>query len=283
MFNQKKLKIQISEPVLGGLERVIWELTDYPVDAVINKTVWISYDAHIKIYGVSKETMESILTYSWKMLFIKRRGIKIFADEGDGERLIYVGQINNAVPVYEQPNVYIDIRASAGTFQNTMGDIPPSSIKGDVPVPDVFAKIAADYGMGFKNNDVPRNIVCKNPYFDQFGLTNRLAEARRAYNVDAQIYFDRVEIYPKGNAGRYGRIWYVSNKDYIGYPSFTDTGILLNFDSIFEVELFDTLDVSDSEISEANNRWRVQRVSYNLSTKIGGKWFMQINGGWISE
>ena len=280
MFKQKKIKIQISETNLG-LERVIWELTNFPMDVVINKTVWIAYDTDIKIYGLSKESMESILTYSWKMMFIKRRAIKIFIDEGYGEKLIYIGQINNAIPVYEQPNVYVHIKASAGTFQNTMAEVPPSAIKGDVPVPDVFEKIAKDYGLGFKNNDVPRNIICKNPYFDQFGLTNRLAEARRAYDVDCQVFFDRVEIYPKGNAGKYGRLWDVSKEDYIGYPAFTDTGVLLNFDSVFEVELFDTINVYGSDIEEANAPWRVQRISYHLSTKIGGKWFMQINGGWI--
>ena len=53
------VKIQISEETLVG-ERVLWELTDYPMDVVINKTVWVSYDTNIKIYGVSKETMECL-------------------------------------------------------------------------------------------------------------------------------------------------------------------------------------------------------------------------------
>ena len=49
MFSQKKLKIQIFEPKLLN-DFILWELTDFPTEVVINKTVWISMDAHIKIY-----------------------------------------------------------------------------------------------------------------------------------------------------------------------------------------------------------------------------------------
>lgn len=282
MFNQKKLKVQIVEYNGLNQEVITWEWTDYPMDIVINKVITVAMDAHVKIYGLSKESMEQITVYQWKNLIIEnKRDIYIFADDGYGEREIYSGTINVAKPVYEQPNIYIDIRASAGTFQNTMGEIPPSSIKGEVSVPDIFEKIAKDYGLSILNkNEVIDGQKYKNPYFSENGLRNRLKAAADAYNYDFVIKPDGVEIFPLSNKFYYVRHWDVSKEDYIGYPTFTDVGISLMFDEVFDVELDDKITVHDSGIETANDTWNVNQITYNLSTKIGGKWFMQVNGTW---
>lgn len=282
MFSQKKLKVQIVEKDELNNSVVTWEWTDYPMDVVINKVITFGMNAHVKIYGLSKESMESITLCQWKNLVLEnQRDIYIFADDGNGEREIYSGAIIVAKPVYEQPNVYIDIQASAGTFQNTMGEIPPSSIKGEVSVPDIFEKIAKDYGLPLLNKSYSfGGEKYKDPYFDQNGLRNRLQAAANAYNYDFVILSDGVEIYPLKSDEFLIKTWEISKEDYIGYPSFTDVGISLVFDEIFDFQINEKIKVYGSDIEVANDLWTINQIVYNLSTKIGGKWFMQVNGVW---
>ena len=266
MFSQKKIKIRLFEYNKLNLETNIFDLVDYPVEVIINKVLGSSLNAQIKIYGLSKNTMEAISMVKWKKLSLPKRYVDILVNDGDGERLIYRGTINIAIPVYNAPNVYVDIKSCAGTFQNTMGEIPPSSLNGEVPVPDVFEKIATDFGMGFKNRGVSRNQKCKNPYFNQKGLMNRLIAAKKSYtNVTFKFYMNRIEIFPKSEEDeKYVRTWTLTKEKYVGYPSFTDVGIMLNFDSIFEIEPADLFYLKNSDIEEANSLYRVQKITYNL-------------------
>ena len=282
MFSQKKVKIQIVEKDELNNSVVTWEWTDYPMDVVINKVITFGMNAHVKIYGLSKESMESITLCQWKNLVLEnQRDIYIFADDGNGEREIYSGAIIVAKPVYEQPNVYIDIQASTGTFQNTMGEIPPSSLEGEVSVPDIFEKIAKDYGLPLLNKSVSfGGEKYKDPYFDQNGLRNRLQAAANAYNYDFVILSDGIEIYPLKSDEFLIKTWEISKEDYVGYPSFTDVGISLVFDEIFDFQINEKIKVYGSEIEVANDVWTINQIVYNLSTKIGGKWFMQVNGVW---
>lgn len=282
MFSQKKLKVQIVEKDKLNNSVVTWEWTDYPMDVVINKVITFGMNAHVKIYGLSKESMESITLCQWKNLVLEnQRDIYIFADDGNGEREIYSGAIIVAKPVYEQPNVYIDIQASAGTFQNTMGEIPPSSLEGEVSVPDIFEKIAKDYGLPLLNkSDSFGGEKYKDPYFDQNGLRNRLQAAANAYNYDFVILSDGIEIYPLKSDEFLIKTWEISKEDYVGYPSFTDVGISLVFDEIFDFQINEKIKVYGSDIEVANDVWTINQIVYNLSTKIGGKWFMQVNGVW---
>lgn len=36
--------------------------------------------------------------------------------------------------------------------------------------------------------------------------------------------------------------------------------------------------ITGSNVSPANSKWKAVKVSYNLSTKIGGKWLMSVDG-----
>lgn len=283
MFVQKKIKAQIIEYDKNNDAVVTWEWTDFPMEVSISKVIIFAMDAHIKIYGLSKESMDAITVYQWNNFAIEnKRDIKLFVDEGNGEKEIYSGQINVAKPVYEQPNIYIDIQASAGTFQNTMGDIPPSSLKEEVSVPDIFRKIAKDYGMKLTNKGVTDGEKYPTPYFDQDGMKNRLIAASSAYHVKFLITSDSVIIYPENSDVFYNRVWDITKEDYIGYPSFNDAGIVLNFDTILDIDINDKINISGSDVEVANQSWNVNRIAYNISTKIGGKWVMQVNGARIN-
>lgn len=278
MFSQKKIKVEIQlvdEKIkffTPGVNTLTFE--NLPIEANINVVKLPSGgNAKIKIYGVSKEHMDMITTIKWKVPFITKKAIYVYADDGDGYKLLFEGNIVNALPRYESaPDVYIEIDANMGAYHN-IREVPPFSRKGEVPTSQVFRDICADYGVSFVNNGV--FTMCKDPYFDQPGLSNRLTAAAGAYNVHVVNYNNRVEIFPKFG---FSTRWKFTKQNYIGYPQVTTTGIKINLDTLYAVNLAEYFEISDSEVTVANDNWIIIKYSYSVSTKIDGKWFMSIEG-----
>lgn len=276
MFSKKTLRVEIQNRegnFVSGIDTISFK--NLPIEAEISLVEMPNtFSANIKIFGVSRENMNYITTLRLKDLTIVEKGIRIYANDGDGEFLLYEGNIQSAEPVYASaPDIYISIKSTAGAFFN-MGDIPPSSLPKNAPVPDVFRKICSDFGIGFVNEGVSGN-TNNQPYFDQAGLLNRLYAASSQYNVGCNLFNNRVVIFPKGD---YLRIWTLNKENYIGYPSFVGEGIGLSLDKLYNMEIGDVFRVVGSDIDYANDNFQINKIVYKVSTKIGGKWMMTIYG-----
>ena len=281
MFSKKKIKVVIQlvdkkeKFFVPNVNTLTFE--DLPIDVNVNVTTLPSGgSAKIKIYGVSKERMEMITTIKWKKPFITEKAIYVYADDGEGYKLLFEGNIMDAFPRYESaPDVYIDITAVMGAYHN-MKEVPPFSRKGEVPTYKVFRDMCADYGVDCVNVENLVQTTCKDPYFDQSGLANRLRAASKAYNIYVVYENNLVKIYPQylGEALR----WDFTKENYIGYPQLTPSGIKISLDNINAVGLRDYFTIKGSEVSGADDTWKIIKYSYNLSTKIGGRWFMTIDG-----
>ena len=283
-YSAKKIRVVIQsvpDDVFGmSLTTRSYDFKNLPIEVNIEQVQLPSGgSAVIKIYGVSKEKMDAITTIQLKTLWIKNQSVAVFTDEGDGEHLIYCGTIIKAVPCYDSaPDVYIRIDSCTGAYWNTMGEVPPYSHKGMIPVHLAVSEICAPYGAVCKNFGVMMN--CNNPYFDQKGLKNRLNAVAQAYNLDvvmddgeAQV----VEIYPKGKY--MAKTWTFTKENYIGYPSFNECGVRIVLDKLYyDLSLKDYFVIKGSEVSIANGLWAVQKYIYNISTKLGGNWLMEIIG-----
>lgn len=280
MFSKKTLRVVIQNmegEFYPGVSTI--EFKDLPIEVKINKTeLPAGLQATINIYGASKRHMNSITTIQWLTDFIVQKAILVYANDGGGEKLLFQGNIMNAQPDYgTAPDVKITINACAGAYYNLMSDVPPSSLEGEVPVHLIFQKICNDYGIKtFRNHGVVGK-TCKNPRVDGFGMSTRLFNASKAYDVYVIINNSSVDIYPNGE-NISGTNWKFTPKTYIGYPTFTQTGISLKLDSLYDVNLMDYFIIDKSEVTPANDRWHVIKVSYDVSTKIGGKWIMAIEG-----
>ena len=242
VFSKKTLRAEIQTTngdFIIGKSRVI-NIVDFPMDVEITKVFGAAgLSANIKIYGASKSVMEAMTRLKWQEYRVPMKAIRIFADDGNGEKLLYEGNIVSADPIYNAPNVYIDIQSDAGAYYNLLSDIPPSSLPGTAPVPisDVFKKIANDFGVGFRNNGVTG--VCYEPYFGEAGLYNRIRAAAIAHNVDYVIHNKYVEIFPQDMKYSYKKVWNITKDYYIGYPIFTDAGIRLTLDTIIDISAGD--------------------------------------------
>lgn len=276
MFNAKSLRVEIQEEA-GKLKPTsnFYVYKDVPIEVNVNRTE-PSYSATIKIYGVSKEDMARMTLLKWTYDIAVQRAVRIYATFGNSDILIFSGNMVSGTPNYSAaPNIYIEIQAIAGIYYN-FAVIPPTVYKGSIPAPNLIKNICDFLNISFYNFGVDK--VAVNPYFESDGLRNRVTEISKAYDFNAIIRDERVEIYSKDLKEQQVTKWNVNTNNYVGYPSFTETGISLNFDEIFDIDVEHIMEIDGSEIKPANDKWQVRKVVYDLSTKINGKWTMRVEG-----
>ena len=274
-FSKKSIRVVLTkkEGVFSSGKNTI-DFNGMPVDVQLDYAGLFTV-AKVRIYGVSKQHLDEITSLQniSPEFFIKELYLSVFVDEGIGEQELFVGTVKSSIPNYSNtPDVFIEIDSYAGTFSNLMDGIPPTSVDGDVSAPELFAKICQDYKVEFINHDVKK--VCGgSPRYDQVGLMNRLRRIAEDYGIFVEFYKDAVHIWESSN-----KVWNITKEDYIGYPSFTQTGISIVLDKAIIIRRSDSFIISGSEIPYANGRWHVSTIKYALSTKIGGTWQVAITG-----
>lgn len=272
-FSKKSIRVVVQRETGEFREGVnTIDFRGLPVELSMNYAGVFS-TAKIKIYGLSKQHIDEITRLPIIMPIVSLLYVKVFIDEGFGEEELFIGAIKDASPNFSQaPDVFIEISCYAGTFSNSLGNIPPTSVDGDVPAPILFGKICEDYGVKLVNHDV-KKICTGSPRYAQVGLMNRLKAASEDYDILTEVYNEEIHIWENSH-----KVWNITKDDYIGYPTFTQTGISVVLDKAIRIRISDSFIISGSEIEAANGRWHVNTVQYNLSTKIGGKWLLTIKG-----
>lgn len=231
MFSKKALKVVIEgygTSFIGGNNSITFE--NMPIEAKINWTrLPAGASAKIMLYGVSKQHMDMITTIQWNQSFINEKAIYLYANDGNGYQLLFEGQIMSAIPNYEaSPDVYIEISANAGAFHN-LKELPPFSLKGEVPVPVAVSSMCLQYGVSALNVGGVSGIA-KNPYFDQHGMSARLQAMEKAYGFYTKVFNNRVELFTEN--GNVFKTWDLTSSDYVGYPKITNVGIQVMLDGV---------------------------------------------------
>lgn len=283
MFYKKSIRVLIQKTQGEFQEGVnTLEFKDLPIEAVINRT-GESSESTIKIYGISKEHINSI---TWlPNLGIKQDAplkVALYVDEGKGEFLLYVGIIRDACPEYmEAPDVCIDIKCYTLAFQNLMGSIPPTSFTGEARVPDIYRAVCASYKVPFYDRTVKEMPMVQPPVLDQSSILLRLKALKEAYpDVIFEEFNGTIYIYNRD----FARVKYTfTPEDFIGYPRFNQYGISLFFDRVIGIKRDESIEIKGSEIESINRSWIVISAKYNISTKIGGKWQMELGCKKFSE
>lgn len=278
MFSQKKLRVvvqRIDGVFFPGINTL--EFKDLPIEVDLNLvTLPAGISGKIKIYGISKKHMDAITTIKWKQAFIAQKAVRVYADDGDGEDLLFEGNIMSAVPNYNSaPDVCISIDACAGAYRNLL-TVSPSSFQGQVSAHQVFQSICNQYGVGFMNYGVIGKMA-SNPTFNQNGLANRINAAAKMFDVYVVMENNVVKIYP--NNGYSASNWKLTKQNYIGYPTFNSIGVDVKMDRLYyAMSLADFFTIDGSDVTAANDTWKIIKISYKLSTKIGGQWYMTVSG-----
>lgn len=289
MFAEKKIKVEIdyNDTNFSAGQTMVFENLPVHIKCTFiglpsgNKSV-------IKIYGVSKEHMDKITIIKFKQALITTRKIRLFVDDGKGYELLYEGYIISAVPVYDSaPNVYIQIESSVGAFPNAESS-SSNVFSVRTPAFQVFREICNTYDFDCEEVfwGAVRNYLDKTMIYDQKGLNARLAQAEKDYNCWCVYKKGKYILYPKDKEGRASglRKYQFSPSNYIGYPYFTDTGIILRTDVMTDINLMDLFQVSGSEVNAANDVWQVWKIDYDLQTLTpSGHWSIILYGNRYQE
>lgn len=279
MFSKKRIKVEISLLSESFVPQATLEFEDMPIDAQISYVGFPSAPkAKIKIYGVSKERMDEITTIQLFTPFIQNRRLKLFIDEGNGYQVLFDGGIVNAFPQYNSaPDVYIQIESSALWYQN-FENLPPFESSGAMSVFDVVNGICKQFGLKAENC-LKNNIPAKHSTYNQNGARERLYAVEKEYGIKLIFLTNNtVRVFDKENAKIYSN-YELTPDDYVGYPSFNNSGVEVTLDRMIDIECWDTFTIADSYVGFANTTWRCYKKTYNVQSYANNpRWEMKILG-----
>lgn len=276
MFSKKSIRVLVQNSAGEFKEGVnTLEFSGLPIEANIKRSGTENIST-IKIYGVSKEHINSITRLP--ELGINQEAqlqVALYVDEGMGESIIYTGIIRDASPNYTNaPDVFIEIHCYALAFQNLMGDIPPHTFQRGASVPDMYKAVCSSYNVPCVDLTKEKEVAERPPLLNQKNIKLRLDALKEAYKKTTYAEYNCI-IYIL-NVGKEKITYEITPKDYIGYPSFNQFGIGLRFDKLFPFRYGQAIQIKESELDMVNRAWAIVTTEYNISTKIGGKWEMNI-------
>ena len=287
MFSKKRIKVEITldnkYDILGSAKLLTFE--DFKID-VTAKRVYnqIGPTASIKIYGVSKQHMNSITTLLFRdNIEIDEKRVRVSVDDGSGYFTLFEGWITEAVPVYRAaPDCYIQIESSMAAYENNM-KLPPISFESpSVAISSICETVCNAYGV----KSYPSALVLLQPMVaplrfgaNEAGLNVRVGEICEAYGLNAVRAVDGYTFFMKEEQGD-GTPFVFTPANIIGYPSYKNKLLQLETEDFRKIDVNNQFVVSGSEIPYANGLWYVSIIQYNLqSWSPNGKWQATIYAG----
>lgn len=249
--------------------------------------------ASVQVWGMSRSLMNQLSTLGMVFNLVERNTLTILAgDRETGMSTVFVGTIMAAYADYgSQPNVPFLFQCNAGLI-DAVAPAPASSFTGATDVATIMAGLARAMNLSFENNGVTAQL--RSPYFSGNLKTQMQACAQHA-GINAEIIGTTLAIWPKGGNRDTQIIPVIAPPPIgtmIGYPSFTQNGIMLNnlftpkvsFGGLVEVQssVLDSATESRSADAKtllpANGQWSVYKLDHFLDTNMpGGQWMSAIH------
>lgn len=279
MFSEKRIKVIVDlMETIGNVLSVSSSLTfdDFRVDLSIRKVFSpVGPTANIKIYGVSKEHMNTITTISLRdTITIPNKRVSVWVDSGNGYVLLFEGCIVEAIPVYQSvPDCYIQIESSVAAYENAMSPPPNSFPVSTAATSSICRAICASYGVACYTDPALELDIVPTKTFGEQGLSARMAAACQAYNLSAIRTGTRYDVYKKNQVSILKNVWNFTPSNIYGYPSFANKLIKIQTDDFADIEVLDYFRISNSEIPFANGLWYIVMMQYRLQSRTpDGKW-----------
>lgn len=289
MFSNKRIKVEVvlsnKYDILGSTQNLVFE--DFKIDVMAKRVEnAIGPTASIKIYGVSKEYMDSITTLLFRdTIEIEDKRVIVWVDNGTGYFKLFEGWITEAVPVYRSaPDCYIQIESSMAAYENNM-KLPPISFENEsVAISSICDAVCAAYGVKSYTSDLVKiqpNVNGKKLRLgsNNEGLNVRVGQLCEAYGLRAFRVIDGYKFFMKSEKGD-ETLFIFTPETIIGYPSYKNKLIQVETEDFNSIELNNQFKITGSEIPYANGLWYVSIIEYVLqSWTPNGKWQAIIYGG----
>lgn len=233
---------------------------------------------NVTIKNIKRETVEQLATLAFKRLETYKNVLQVFAgNRGANLPVIFIGEINSAVPYIDDHSGELELRIEAlsGYYPNLI-PTAPTSVQGTVTIDKLMTQFAAEAGYQYENRGITGSVA--NCVFIGSPITKAQTLARQA-DIDLLIDDGKMIIQPL-QAPKEGEAPLL-NKDtgLLGYPSFSNEGIACKsvFNENFKVGGYFKL---ESILPYASGEWQIVKIEHKLSAYEagGGDWLTTVTG-----
>lgn len=229
--------------------------------------------ANIAIYGLSQTLMNQLTTLGPVFNSIQRNTVLVKAgDPTSGLSAVFTGTISWSYGDYSSASdVPLRMSCQSGTFESVV-PTSVSSYPGPVDVATIMSGFARAMNVGFENNGITSKLP---PSYFSGNLWTQLKTVAEHAHIKAELVDGGtiLAIYPIGGSRNTANPPLISaTTGMIGYPSFTQQGLIVRMIYNPQVAFGGTIQVQSS-LPQANKTWVVQKLDLNLeSMKPHGNW-----------
>jgi hypothetical protein len=224
----------------------------------------------LKIFGMLTKDMDA-LTSAWiDSESIRDNRVELYADDGNGYKLVFKGTIIEAQPLYKMaPDVPFQILGMISYF-NTIEVTDPVSYQGSIDINVIGKSIADKMKLSFVSN---AKATLNNPnypgtIFDQ--LRNMCYDAKVDFYFQGDtLVFTPVEK-PFSNTPT---VVLSPSTGLIGYPMYTRRGLVAT--ALYDAAYLcgSAIEIKDSAVKGTNGRWYPFSIQFDLSANTPrGPW-----------
>lgn len=258
---------------------------------VQNSGVTSGSQASIDIFGLSQSIMNQLSTLGMVVNIVEKNTLTLTAGDSDsGQAVVFSGTIISAyADLNQSPDVPFHFECNSGVADG-VAPAPASSFAGATQASVIMAGLARQMNMGFENSGV--NVSLRNPYYAGTFWQQAQAVARDA-NINMAQVNGVLAIWPKGSVRNTPTPAIISKSTgMIGYPSFTQNGIMLrtlfnpliSYGSLIQVESIvldaaqQTKSAPASTVLPANGQWAIYKLDHALDSRAPrGQWMSTIH------
>ncbi len=267
--------VQLGKGTFGASGFNTVTVSDLRMAATVSKMGSPGFDsAEIRIFGMTPDLMNQLTTLRVPLPMARENTVILQAgDAVSGMATIYKGTLQNAWQNLDgTPETFLQIVGYSG-YYSAMAIVPPTSFQGSADVATLMQGFATLMGRAFENGGV--NVRLSNPYYPGTAIQQAHACAKAA-NIEVYDDGTTLAIWPKSGT-RKGQIPVISPATgLVNYPRYTSQG--MEFRCIFNpnIQIGGKIEMQSS-IQPACGQWYVNRLSYDLSSRMpGGPWFCDV-------
>lgn len=266
----------------GGADTA--KLTGLRVSCQINKVGTPGFNKMVmRIWGMTLDQMNQLSTLGRPRPTYARNNTVIVeaGDPDSGVATAFIGTITDAYAEGSStPDVPFVVAAQTG-FVDKIKPVPPTTVQGSADVAQLMSGFAATMNATFENNGVS-GIKIPNPYYPGTAM-EQAARCAQAANIDWGLDDGGANrilwIAPKNTPRTKPAVTISPATGMIGYPAFTDNGIILSTIYNPNIVFQGTVTVSGSQFQTANATWLVYNLTHTLESEVyGGKWETEVYG-----
>lgn len=226
----------------------------------------------LKIYGMRARDMDA-LTSAWiDSNAIRDNRVELYADNGDGYKLVFKGTIIEAQPLYRMvPDVPFQILGMISYF-NTIEVAQPISYKGSVKINTVGQDLAQKMGLSFDSFGTD-GITLNNPCYSGT-VFDQLRDI--CYDAKVDFYFQGTSLVfapiekPFSNTPT---VVLSPDSGLIGYPEYSRRGLVVT--ALYDPAYLcgSAIEIQNSAVKGTNGRWYPFSAEFSLSANMPrGPW-----------